>query len=411
MSRDLIAERLKKAMGLHAPTVGMTTISSAIDTRMREINIDNDAKYLTTIISNHEEMKELIEAVLIPETWFFRENQPYQYILKYFYDNPTKKINILSIPCSTGEEPYSIAMMLMDNNIGVDAFRIDAVDIGENNIARAKKGQYRKNSFRTDDLSFMDKYFHEQDNLFNLAGFVKNQVNFHCENVLSSSFKLNANQYDIILCRNLLIYFDSDTQYKMFCTIDEMLKPKGILILGQAETNQNSQGLFVPAVDCKSYIYVKQSNHIQSLPHLQQMRRQKLSAPRPAVKNKISRPFSDVQKTTVISETKPADSNDNLDVAFKFANEGRLDEALSICKDYIKHHIDSSKAYYLSGIIYDNKGDIEKSEQSLRKAIYLDPQNVEALIHLSLIAEQCGNHDESIRYKQRAQRVKERHSV
>ncbi len=417
MSRELIAERLKQAMGLHAPTVGMMTVSSAIDRRMRAREIDNDAHYLSQIISDPDEMKELIEAVLIPETWFFRESQPYEYVLEYFSNNNKARVNILSIPCSTGEEPYSIAMMLMDNNISVDEFSIDAVDIGQNNIAKARKAQYRKNSFRADDLSFMDKYFHEENNLFNLAGFVKNKVNFYCENVLGDSFDLGTEHYDIIFCRNLLIYFDAETQYKMFSTINKMLKPKGMLILGHAETIQSSEGLFVPAINSKSYVYVKQSNHERSLPHLQKTRRQQFSAPskKQQSKKKTARPFANINRLSTRNKNKKSiaikNIPDNLNKAFELADEGKLDDALRICNDFIHNNTDSSKAYYLSGVIYDTKGDTSKADDALHKAVYLDPDNIEALIHLSLLEEQRGNHDEAIRYKKRAQRVQERRSA
>jgi len=416
MSHDLIAQRLKEAMGLHAPTVGMMTVSSAINRRMRECEIDTDKQYLSLIISSSEEMKELIETVLIPETWFFRENQPYKYILEYFKDKHSK-VNILSIPCSTGEEPYSIAMMLMDNNINVDAFSIDAVDIGENNIAKAKKGLYRKNSFRADDLSFVDKYFHKQDNLFNLAGFVKNKVNFHCDNVLSDSFDLGENHYDIVFCRNLLIYFDAETQLKMFLTINKILKPKGLLVLGHAETIQYSKDLFVPAINSRSYVYVKKTNLEKSLPHLQKTRRNNLSQSFSTSESErtLIRPFSETRKQeNNYTKEEPIQSTINtesLEVAFNLADEGKLEDALRICNTFIKNHTDSSKAYYLTGIIYDTKGDVDKADESLHKAIYLDPKNIEALIHLSLIAEQRGNHEEATRFRQRAQRVHERHSA
>lgn len=405
MSRDLIAEHLKKAMGLHAPTVGMMTVSSAIDKRMRACQINDDTQYLNTIISDKAEMKQLIEAVLIPETWFFRESQPYEYILRYLRNNQYRKVNILSIPCSSGEEPYSIAMMLMDNNISVDAFRIDAVDIGENNIAKAKRARYRKNSFRSDDLSFMDRYFHEEDNLYNLSGFVKNQVRFYCNNVLSESFDLGEERYDIILCRNLLIYFDPETQFKMFATINRMLKAKGILILGHAESNQCDKGLFVPAVDSKSYVYVKHSNHEQSLPYLQKIRKQNFSSPGKYKKtvNKTERPFANVKKVVV--------NDKDIDLAFKLADEGKIDASLEICNELISNHTDTAKAYYLLGIIYDTKGDTSRSYEALHKAIYLDPHNAKALMHLSLIAEQRGDQEESIHLRQRAQRVQERHSA
>ncbi len=417
MSRLIIAERLKDAMGLHAPTVGMMTISSAIDSRMRACTIENDAHYLAHLMSTPNEMKELIEEVLIPETWFFRENQPYEYVLKYFKEAPNKKINILSIPCSTGEEPYSIAMMLMDNHISVDLFNIDAVDIGEKNIAKAKKGQYRKNSFRAEDLSFMDKYFHEENNLFNLAGFVKNKVTFHCNNVLSESFDLGVSHYDIIFCRNLLIYFDTDTQLKMFSTLDRMLKPEGILIIGHAETIQNSNGLFVPAINSKSYVYVKKDNLDKSLPHIQKTRRT-MSTNIPNKKSKEqprAKPFSSSIKNEINPQNKSSNtkrvSNENLDLAFKLADEGKLDDALNICNEFIDSHVESSKAYYLSGVIHDTKGDQDKANRLLHKAIYLDPNNVEALVHLSLLAEQRGEINEANRYKERAQRVQKRQSA
>lgn len=418
MSRKLIAEQLKKSMGLHSPTVGMMTVSSAIDRRMRAREYDADEKYLAEIRSNPTEMKELIEAVLIPETWFFRESEPYEYVLKYIEQSRNKHVvNILSLPCSTGEEPYSIAMLLMDNNISVDAFRIDAVDIGENNISKAKKGQYRQNSFRTENIRFKEKYFDEENKLFNLAGFVKNKVNFYCQNALNDSFNLGITRYDIVFCRNLLIYFDSPTQRKMFSIINRLLKPDGMLILGNAETIQYSGGIFVPAVNAKSYVYVKESNLEKSLPHHQKKRRHQSPAYKPKTKAAVTRTRPFIKKTKMVGEpTAPLETtnkvdNADLDKAFSLANEGRLDEALTICNDYINKNIDSPKAYYLIGVIYDTRGDIDKANKSLHKALYLDPYNIEALIHLALIAEQNGNHDDASRFKQRAQRIKERRTA
>ena len=412
MSRELIAEQLKKAMGLHSPTVGMVTVSSAIDKRMRICEIDNDNEYLMYIRTTPDEMKELTEAVIIPETWFFREHEPYKYVLEYFQEhNPAQRLSILSIPCSTGEEPYSIAMMLVDNNIHDTRYQIDAVDIADKNINKARTGLYRKNSFRSEDLRFMDRYFIKENELYAIADSIKQKVNFHCENVLSSSFSLASKQYDIIFCRNLLIYFDVETQRQMLSTLEKMLTPKGILILGHAETVQYSDHSFVPAVDSKSYVYVKKTNLDKAIQKRQKRHNDNFNDKRKHTRpiKLVTRPFHNVRSDNKnLKQDLPASPNKQLGIAFELANEGQLDEALDICTSYIDSNHDSSRAFYLSGVIYDTKGNSNKAYKMLRKAIYLDPDNLEALIHLSLIAEQRGDHDEAMRLKSRAQRVQER---
>ena len=412
MSRELIAEQLKQAMGLHSPTVGMVTVSSAVEKRMRICEIDSDTEYLIRIRSDSSEMKELIEAVIIPETWFFREHQPYEYVLKYFHEQKSdKKLNILSIPCSTGEEPYSIAMLLMDNNIHDARYQIDAIDIASKNIAKAQTGHYRKNSFRSEDLRFMHKYFKEDEGLFEIGDMVKSKVDFHCGNVLADSFSLITKRYDIVFCRNLLIYFDPETQRKMFLILEKMLNPTGLLILGHAETAQYSDGALVTAINSKSYIYVKKTNIDKSQPQREKDKLSKLKDKRSTTRpvKLVARPFDVVKKEAQDNNlSATAGSNEQLGMAFELANKGQLDEALEICEDYIKIHNQSSRAYYLSGVIYDTKGDSSKADQSLNKAIYLEPNNLEALVHLSLIAEQRGDHDEAMKFRSRAQRVQER---
>ena len=403
-------------MGLHAPTVGMVTISSAIDRRMRACNISDHAHYLSLIITTPAEINELIEEVIIPETWFFRENQPYEYVLNYFQEQPpSKKVNILSIPCSTGEEPYSIAMMLMDNDIHESRYSIDAVDIAVKNIEKANVARYRKNSFRSDDLSFVDKHFEKHGDMFSLSDNIKEKVHFHCENVLNDSFSLERKSYDIIFCRNLLIYFDEDTQNIMFSRLDKLLQPKGILVLGHAENIQHANERFVSAVDSKFYIYVKSSNLEKSLPERHKKRTSDLLVKnsRPNHGEVIPRPFSDVRKTDKKENVIAEDNSPNgqLDIAFQLANEGNLDDAMSACDSYLSENRNSSRAHYLSGVIYETQGLTDKANESLNKAIYLDPNNLEALIHLSLLAEQSGNHADAIKYKNRAQRVKERRTA
>jgi len=412
MSLELIAEKLKASIGLHTPTVGMVTVSSAIDRRMRERKITSYKEYLMCISTERDEMKQLVETVIIPETWFFREEEPYHYMLEYFKEQPaTETLSVLSMPCSTGEEPYSVAMTLLDNCIHPSRFEIDAIDVAETNIEKALYGEYRKNSFRSSELGFMDRYFTRKNNNYVISDTLKGEVNFHCGNVLNNPSGSPLKQYDIIFCRNLLIYFDAETQKEVFSTISRMLKPEGILILGHAETAQCSDGEFVPAADSKSFAYVKSTNlkkakQQKSDRHSEYSKDQR-SAKRPI--KAIVKPFANNRTSEPsTSANKDDHSKVNLGFAFELANEGKLDEAMSICTGYLETEHESSRAYYLLGIIHDAKGNTSKADEALKKAIYLDPDNLEALIHLSLMAEQDGQHEEAMRLRNRAQRVQER---
>lgn len=414
MSREMIAKRLKSAMGLHTPTVGMVTISSAIGRRMHALNIASEEEYYSLICADENELKELIEAVIIPETWFFRDKQPYAYLLYYvkknYSHNKGDPVRILSAPCSTGEEPYSIAMMLMDNNYVSNDYQIDAIDIGEKLIEHARQGIYRKHSFRTEDLSFVDRYFTRNNTTFVIDTHVRDAVNFQYANILDESFKPGAGIYDIILCRNLLIYFDAATQQQVFETLDRLLKPDGILILGHAETCYNSNDLFAPAAGSSSYAHIKTASIKKSgqptTEHVSTQKNRPLLPDRSAPVK--ARPFTDV---TAITRKQPEDAvcdEQDLDLAYKLANKGKLKEALNLCKHHIDSERFSARAHYLIGLIHDTQGSTEEAHKYLRKAIYLDPENIEALIHLSLMAEQHGDINEADRLRNRAQRVQQR---
>ena len=402
MPKQLIANRLKNAMGLHTPTVGMITISSAIDRRMRALQLENCAQYLGSLDNDPGEMQNLIEAVIIPETWFFRDAIAYKKLLEYLRTRQSAEnraqLKILSIPCSTGEEPYSIAMLLADNGFEDGTYKIDAVDISEKLIQKAIFGLYGKHSFRAEDLSFVNRHFTRCDDNFRLSDTIKARVNFHHANLLDADFLPGYAIYDVIFCRNLLIYFDGPTQARVFSVLARLLKNDGILILGHAETSQRSAGLFEPATTLGPYINRKASKA-------------------PAISrgsgeaDPVSNKHTTIADKEVPAKLPEADLDSPLEKAFALANEGHIKEAIELGLACVQHDRFSSRAHYLLGLLYDISADTSKADDYLKKALYLDPNNIEALIHLSLMAEQRGDSGDSERLRNRAERVQNRNKL
>lgn len=407
MPKRIIAQRLKDAMGLHTPTVGMVTVSSAIEKRMRSLNIDHCEAYLVRLNTDTSEMQNLIEAVIIPETWFFRDIIAYEKLLKYLQKkkltvsyNEKSPLRILSIPCSSGEEPYTIAMLLADNGFRDDEYKIDAVDISENLVRHAQQGIYGKNSFRAEDLSFINRHFTPVDDKYLISEHIKSLVNFHNDNLMSKDFLPGYEIYDVIFCRNLLIYFDPPTQARVFSVLARLLKNDGILILGHAESSQKSAGVFEAAHELGAYINRKTTKRSPPFSTSENV------TPPPVIAKQPSVVTHTEPEQVVITE--PVTDIDELEEAFAQANIGNTEEAIRLTLAYIERDRFSSRAHYLLGLLYDNTGNSVLANEYLKKSLYLDPNNIETLIHLSLMAEQRGDTEDSERLRNRAARVQSR---
>ncbi|MFH7321623.1 CheR family methyltransferase, partial [Desulfurivibrio sp. D14AmB] len=155
INRDLEAI-LQQAIGLKITSLSQSSIERVMKRRLAALGLESLDDYLGRLKSSPQELKTLIEEVVIPETWFFRDGESYTFLAGFLRQQlkPTgnRPLRILSIPCSTGEEPYSIAITALQAGWPPYLLRVDAVDISVRAIELARRGEYRPNSFRGDDL-------------------------------------------------------------------------------------------------------------------------------------------------------------------------------------------------------------------------------------------------------------------
>ncbi len=147
MSFAAIEQLLRQSMGLDAATVGASTIERAVTDRMQACALATVDDYLGYLERSGLELQELTECVVVPETWFFRDEEAFAVLGRISADwllrHPASTLRALSVPCSTGEEPYSIAMTLQDAGLPRKQIAVDAVDISVRAmLARARRGVY-----------------------------------------------------------------------------------------------------------------------------------------------------------------------------------------------------------------------------------------------------------------------------
>lgn len=415
MSQDTIELLLKQTMGLNSASIGSSAIARAVQQRMRELVITNTDEYLRRLQNGTVELQQLIEEVIVPETWFFRDRNPFIALARYAKEGWPPRgrfgpLRVLSVPCSTGEEPYTIAMTLLDAGLDSSAFSIDAVDISEPNLRRAKIGLYRENSFRGDDLTFRSRHFLKSEQGYQLQPQVRRQVTFHHANLLAPGFFSDHEPYDVVFCRNLLIYFDRDTQSQALKVLERQLQPDGLLFLGHAEAGVLAGQQFSPLDHARSFAFMRGANQRAEKAEndaLFQLPARRRTPIKPVAPLPVARPFANVVQPVAVPAS-AAPKKLDLAVATQLANEGHLVEAAKLCEEYLREQGPNAQAFYLLALVREAVGESSEAEALLRKSLYLDPNHYESLTHLALILERRGDLANAALTQQRAKRSFER---
>ena len=417
-----IKKLLHQKIGLNASSVGDSSIERAVKHRL-EANKLNDVKnYYELLLANSTELAELVEEVVVPETWFFRNNTPFdafqEYVTKTIAPKleTSEKIRILSIPCSTGEEPYSAAICLHRAGISLDRLAVDAIDISKRALTKAKRAIYGRNSFRGVDEELKDAYFKKGGAGYRLIEEIRDVVNFQQGNFLIGPLSSEANYYDAIFCRNLLIYFDRETQKQALDKLHRALKERGALFVGHAETSQVAKDLFVQLYSARSFGYVKVSESNRRKTKRVKQLPQKIPdqwesvfsqlAKLTTAKAEITR--SRPENRTKARKTKPSETitpKISLRSVERLANQGKYSDAVELCLIYLKQNPESADGYYMLALVKDLNGESNEAASLLRKAIYLNPNHEQALVMAAILAEKSGDIEAALSYKRRAKRV------
>ncbi|WP_157220865.1 CheR family methyltransferase [Flavisphingomonas formosensis] len=213
--------------------------------RMRRSGSADPCAYFTRLLADAAERQALINAVTINETYFYREDHQLAALSKDILPEiasrrrPGDRIRIWSLPCSTGEEGYSIALWLLDNWPMVDAYHVEIVgsDIDTDALAAAREGRYGQRALaRLPDAARQAYFEPEHNHEFRIIEDLRQSVTFTQINLIDSRSVGTAGKFDVIFCRNLLIYFDEPARTAAAANLFDALDPGGYLCLGHSES-------------------------------------------------------------------------------------------------------------------------------------------------------------------------------
>ncbi|WP_241308545.1 CheR family methyltransferase [Burkholderia cenocepacia] len=396
--------------------------------------------YWQQLNASADERRALIELFVVPETWFFRDREAFATLARLAAERlaamPGRVIRVLSAPCSTGEEPYSAAMALLDAGLEPASFAIDAIDLSPRAIEQARLGCYGRNAFRGTATEFRTRYFTPTRDGWLLDERVRACVQFSHANLVEPLADTGI-RYDFVFCRNVLIYFDRDAQDRVIRSLDERLADDGVLFVGPAETGvamrHGMRSARVPlafafhrepagaAAEAGAARPVAPLSAAAPYRGAERFTIAPLAAPRPVVAvappawlGDVRQPFAAVPPPVVPAAAidaradlalatagAAAPANDGIAAALDdaptledaqaLANAGAFDEAERVLAQFSARVGPHADAFYLNGLIADARGRAAEAGDFYRKALYLRPTHHEALTHLATLLDVGGD--------------------
>lgn len=449
--------------GLQIREQDKTHFHSKIISRMKFLNLKTLEEYYHLLLGTRSnkisylendsknEWKELVKLLTIGETYFFRDKGQFNLLRNKLLPeliakqrknsviyNQKPSLRIWSAGCSSGEEPYSLAILVKELIPDLTEWNISILgtDINSQSIELAQQGIYESWSFRQINPQLKQQYFHQCKMRWSVDEQIRKMVKFQCLNLFQSGFPSQINDIqsmDVIMCRNVFIYFDSQAIATVIEKFYHTLSPGGYLIAGHTELHGQNLGQLQPISFPESVVYhrsdlpiaasITNSNSTKILQNkskpaqtnttIKLLPEVNVTAPKsvnatgngatrsPSFERveKPSQPiltdaktFFDsgeykqaIQAAKQVIEQHPKEFDAYYLIAEAWANLGYIQQAVESCQQAIQINELSEKPYYLLAHLAEEKGDFEQAKVLLKKIIYLAPSSVGAYLDIGSI--------------------------
>lgn len=461
ISDDLLKEFVRiiaHNLGLQIRPQDHANLHRKITQRAIALNLSTAQDYYRYLLQEENQGEWQQFAILLTniESYFFRDQGQFHLLRHKIIPDLIKRksgdrrLRVWSAGCSTGEEPYSLAILLQDSVPDIHLWDVEVVgsDINLDALAKAKQGRYGPWSFRILEQELQEKYFDHRDNGHQVRSPVKSLLNFQYLNLVQDIFPQSngpIRNFDLILCRNVFIYFGHPAIAKVIQKFAQCLNPEGYLLTGHAELYGQNLSAFQVKLFPESVVYQKRSAHAMatqppaplhlsepivppqtmptvdfpwntppiaplnplgsSLPKVSRPPKTastpKMTAPRalPQEQNPLPEAKILIQKKQyrqaieLLSPLVAADSSAELHFLLGqiYANLGDYQRAIAHCRQALSLDSLSVDPYYILAHIAEEQGDFPEAKKVLKKIIYLDPQAIAAYWSLGHIYGQEGD--------------------
>ena len=381
MNTDPILILLKRRIGLDPASLGVRVIEDCLADLARDF--PGLSPLALAIAAEHDRsvFDSVVAHFVVNESWLFRTPEQFEELQQFARQRPLP-LNVLSLPAAHGEEPASIAVSLHEAGLQPAEFRIVAGDIDVDALRSARSGRFPLSAFRGGRPD--PRWFIAHDGQYTLVPSLLSRIEFRELNVLDPDI-LQGERFDVIFCRNLLIYLHDDARAQVLALLRRVSAPDALVFTGTAEPRLQ--------FNAKSAAAAAEPRALQP------------KSPVPAILAG-KRPATQDHEAPLVSA--PAKEEPPLPARLaqveQRANQGDLAGACAALDDLIGTIAPSAAAWYLRGVFASAQGDLAAAESALDRAAYLDPAHQPTLRLRAELARRGGNHDHADRLRAQLKR-------
>jgi chemotaxis protein methyltransferase CheR len=409
-----LSEVVAANFGLHFPRERHADLQRGVCGAAKDLGCANPLLYAESLLSHPvrpRELSALAAHLTVGETYFFRERPTFDALagevlpdlIRTRREAGSKVLRLWSTACSTGEEAYSLAILVRQLLPDWQSWRLTilATDINEHALRKAREGVYGKWSFRNCPPEFQERYFTRvSDEQYAIRPDLKSSVKFESLNLAQDTFPATATDtvaMDVVLCRNLLIYFTPRQTQSLIGKLRKSLTHGGWLVVSPSECSQTLFSQFVTVNFPSAILYRKAGNRPRPQPIVIPARTPVISTSLDVPTLACTRPAAN--EPHVRPERTP---NALATLTRSLANEGRLSEALVWSKQWVSAEKLNAAAHYLHATIAEELGDPETARRALQKSVYLQPDFALAHFALGTLARKQSRQREATRHFENA---------
>jgi chemotaxis protein methyltransferase WspC len=411
---------LLRAVHIDGALTAPEAIRSIVDERLRATGVSSVDAYAELAARSADEIARLREQIAVPETWLFRYPGSFEALQYRMSTSTSRPFRVLSVACATGAEPFSIAATALSSGLRPDQVSVIGIDPNPAALASARRAELGRMAVRGELPSWAAPWIESRNGIARIDPAVRACCEFREGMAPGALIDLPAGTFDAVFCRNLAIYLGESGRRVIGERLAALLKPDGMLFLGHAERPalfglESTFETAAPAVG-GSFAFSRRSTPAPTKPVLAAFDLQPQgtpwesyappraapapSAPARALPNAAPAPAASTKAAAATASAPTA--NSQLLAARAAADAGNLARAAELTEHLHAAGDRSLALMELQGAIFMAMGDAPRAENVLRQVVYLDPGNVEALLHLAVLAERRGDGALALRYRQRA---------
>ena len=398
-----VVDRVREHAGIdYHPGQGVS-LRNALIQRILQLDMSSGGEYLKLIQGDggEDELAKLVSLIVVQKTSFFRDRPQFDLLegqvlpeIKTRAKAGDARVNIWSAGCSTGEEPYSIAMVLKRNSFSGPQVNLLATDISREVLNRAAQARYRRRSL--DELGDRERaLFVPEAGDWRLDENIRSLVEFKLHNLVSFPYPLpSEGLWDVIFCRNVLIYFNRETVRGIIASFRRVLSPGGYLFLGVSESLfQLSEGFDLISTG-KAFVYRNPDGKVK-----------KPRPPRKPAERKKPPPRRDLAHLVRRKPAKTAPAPSGLEAgiqeARKMVEAGNRDEAFRILFELTAKQPEAVEPYMMLGELALDRGSLEEAWSWYQVVTDLQPTDIDSRFRLSIVLYRLGHDQEAAEHLRR----------